>query len=235
MTGKLSVLVIDDEPQIQRLLKIGLAAEKFKVTEARTAESALSQFATENFDVVILDLGLPDRSGFSLLEEIRKHSTVPVIVLSVRNDEGGKVKALELGADDYITKPFGLPELVARIRVALRHRYQAKGAQPALTVGDVRIDLLNRRVMRGKEDVQLSRTEYEILRLLAENSGKILTHDFILRQVRGEENAGDAQYLRVYIRALRRKLGDGLGQKKIIRTEMGIGYRLIANERTDLA
>jgi two-component system KDP operon response regulator KdpE len=235
MTGKLSVLVIDDEPQIQRLLKIGLAAEKFKVTEARTAESALSQFATENFDVVILDLGLPDRSGFSLLEEIRKHSTVPVIVLSVRNDEGGKVKALELGADDYVTKPFGLPELVARIRVALRHRYQAKGAQPALTVGDVRIDLLNRRVMRGKEDVQLSRTEYEILRLLAENSGKILTHDFILRQVRGEENAGDAQYLRVYIRALRRKLGDGLGQKKIIRTEMGIGYRLIANERTDLA
>jgi two-component system KDP operon response regulator KdpE len=235
MTGKLSVLVIDDEPQIQRLLKIGLAAEKFKVTEARTAESALSQFATENFDVVILDLGLPDRSGFSLLEEIRKHSTVPVLVLSVRNDEGGKVKALELGADDYITKPFGLPELVARIRVALRHRYQAKGAQPALTVGDVRIDLLNRRVMRGKEDVQLSRTEYEILRLLAENSGKILTHDFILRQVRGEENAGDAQYLRVYIRALRRKLGDGLGQKKIIRTEMGIGYRLIANERTDLA
>jgi two-component system KDP operon response regulator KdpE len=233
MTGKLSVLVIDDEPQIQRLLKIGLAAEKFKVTEARTAESALSQFATENFDVVILDLGLPDRSGFSLLEEIRKHSTVPVIVLSVRNDEGGKVKALELGADDYITKPFGLPELVARIRVALRHRYQAKGAQPALTVGDVRIDLLNRRVMRGKEDVQLSRTEYEILRLLAENSGKILTHDFILRQVRGEENAGDAQYLRVYIRALRRKLGDSLGQKKIIRTEMGIGYRLIADERTE--
>lgn len=197
MAGKLSLLVIDDEPQIQRLLKIGLAAEKFKVTEARTAESALSQIAAANFDVVILDLGLPDRSGFSVLEEIRKHSKAPVIVLSVRNDEGVKVKALDLGADDYITKPFGIPELAARIRVALRHRYQAKGAQPVVSVGDVRIDLLNRRVMRGKEDVQLSRTEYEILRLLAEHAGKILTHDFILRQVRGDENAGDAQYLRV--------------------------------------
>jgi two-component system KDP operon response regulator KdpE len=235
MAGKLSLLVIDDEPQIQRLLKIGLAAEKFKVTEARTAESARSQIAAENFDVVILDLGLPDRSGFSVLEEIRKHSTAPIIVLSVRNDEGGKVKALDLGADDYITKPFGIPELAARIRVALRHRYQAKGAQPVLSVGDVRIDLLNRRVMRRGDDIQLSRTEYEILRLLAENSGKILTHDFILRHVRGEENAGDAQYLRVYIRALRQKLGDSLGQKKIIRTEMGIGYRLIADERTDVA
>jgi two-component system KDP operon response regulator KdpE len=234
MAGKLSLLVIDDEPQIQRLLKIGLAAEKFKVTEARTAESALSQIADANFDVVILDLGLPDRSGFSVLEEIRKHSTAPIIVLSVRNDEGGKVKALDLGADDYITKPFGIPELAARIRVALRHRYQAKGAQPVLSVGDVRIDLLNRRVMRRGDDIQLSRTEYEILRLLAENSGKILTHDFILRQVRGEENAGDAQYLRVYIRALRQKLGDSLGQKKIIRTEMGIGYRLIADDQTEV-
>jgi two-component system KDP operon response regulator KdpE len=234
MAGKLSLLVIDDEPQIQRLLKIGLAAEKFKVTEARTAESALSQIADANFDVVILDLGLPDRSGFSVLEEIRKHSKAPIIVLSVRNDEGGKVKALDLGADDYITKPFGIPELAARIRVALRHRYQAKGAQPVVSVGDVRIDLLNRRVMRGKEDVQLSRTEYEILRLLAEHAGKILTHDFILRQVRGDENAGDAQYLRVYIRALRQKLGDSLGQKKVIRTEMGIGYRLIADERTEV-
>lgn len=221
---------MDDEPQILRLLKIGLGAEKFKVSEARKAAAALNLLATEAFDVVILDLGLPDQSGFSVLEEIRKTSNVPVIVASVRNDEAGKVRALDLGADDYITKPFGLPELTARIRVALRHRFQAKGTQPALRFGEVEIDLLNRKVSRSGKDIQLSRTEYEILHLLAEHPGKILTHDFILRTVRGEGAAGDAQYLRVYIRALRLKLGDTFGKDRIIRTEMGIGYRLMAPE-----
>jgi two-component system, OmpR family, KDP operon response regulator KdpE len=207
-----------------------LGAEKFKVAEARTAATALNLLATEAFDVVVLDLGLPDQSGFSVLEEIRKTSNVPVIMLSVRNDETGKVKALDLGADDYITKPFGLPELTARIRVALRHRFQAKGTQPALRFGEVEIDLLNRKVSRSGKDIQLSRTEYEILHLLAEHPGKILTHDFILRTVRGESAAGDAQYLRVYIRALRLKLGDTFGKDRIIRTEMGIGYRLMVPE-----
>jgi two-component system KDP operon response regulator KdpE len=228
MSRKLSALVVDDEPQILRLLKIGLASEKFKVAEARTAAAALNLLTVEEVDVVILDLGLPDQSGFSVLEEIRKGSTVPVIVLSVRNDEAGKVKALDLGADDYITKPFGLPELAARIRVALRHRFQAKGAQPALRFGEIEIDLLNRTVSRGGKDVQLSRTEYDILRVLAEHAGKILTHDFILRAVRGENAVGGTQYLRVYIRALRLKLGEKYGQDQIIRTEMGIGYRLMA-------
>jgi two-component system KDP operon response regulator KdpE len=227
---KLSALIVDDEPQILRLLKIGLGAEKFKVTEARTAAAALRFIAAEAFDVVILDLGLPDQSGFAVLEEIRKISSVAVIVLSVRNDETGKVRALDLGADDYITKPFGLPELTARIRVALRHRFQAKGTEPALRFGEIEVDLLNRKVSRSGKDVQLSRTEYEILRLLAEHPGKILTHDFILRAVRGEGAAGDAQYLRVYIRALRLKLGDTFGKDRIIRTEMGIGYRLMAAE-----
>ncbi len=230
MSRKLSALIVDDEPQILRLLKIGLGAEKFKVTDARTVAAALNLLATEAFDVVVLDLGLPDQSGFSVLEEIRKTSNVPVIVLSVRNDETGKVKALDLGADDYITKPFGLPELTARIRVALRHRFQAKGTQPALRFGDVEIDLLNRKVSRSGKDIQLSRTEYEILHLLAEHPGKILTHDFILRTVRGDGAAGDAQYLRVYIRALRLKLGDTFGKDRIIRTEMGVGYRLMAPE-----
>jgi two-component system KDP operon response regulator KdpE len=231
MSRKLSALVVDDEPQILRLLKIGLGAEKFKVAEARTAAAARNLLAVETFDVVILDLGLPDESGFDILEEIRKSSSVPVIVLSVRNDEAGKVKALDLGADDYITKPFGLPELTARIRVALRHRFQAKGTQPSLRFGEIEIDLLNRQVSRNGKDIQLSRTEYEILHLLAEHSGKILTHDFILRAVRGEGAAGDPQYLRVYIRALRLKLGDTFGNDRIIRTEMGIGYRLMAPER----
>jgi two-component system KDP operon response regulator KdpE len=228
MSRKLSALVVDDEPQILRLLKIGLATEKFKVAEARTAAAALKFLAAEEVDVVILDLGLPDQSGFSVLEQIRKGSTVPVVVLSVRNDEAGKVRALDLGADDYITKPFGLPELAARIRVALRHRFQVKGTQPALCFGEIEIDLLNRTVCRGGKNIQLSRTEYGILQVLAEHAGKILTHDFIVRAVRGEGAAGDAQYLRVYIRALRLKLGDGFGQNRIIRTEMGIGYRLMA-------
>ena len=231
MSRKLSALVVDDEPQILRLLKIGLGAEKFKVAEARTAAAARNLLAVETFDVVILDLGLPDGSGFDILEDIRKNSSAPVIVLSVRNDEAGKVKALDLGADDYITKPFGLPELTARIRVALRHRFQAKGTQPSLRFGDIEIDLLKRQVSRNGKDIQLSRTEYEILHLLAEHSGKILTHDFILRAVRGEGAAGDPQYLRVYIRALRLKLGDAFGKDRIIRTEMGIGYRLMGPEQ----
>jgi two-component system KDP operon response regulator KdpE len=230
MTRKLSALVVDDEPQIQRLLKIGLAAEKFKTTEARTADAALAHLQTTPFDVVILDLGLPDSSGFTVLEEIRKSFTIPVIVLSVRNEESGKVRALDLGADDYITKPFGLPELAARIRVALRHRYQEKGTQPVLRFGHVSIDLLNRRVTRDGADVSLSRTEFEILRLMAEHPGKILTHDFILRAVRGEAGVGDPQYLRVYVRALRQKLGDTMSENRIIRTEMGIGYRLMPAE-----
>src|ERR1700722_13815590 len=230
MSRKLSALVVDDEPQILRLLKIGLTAEKFKVAEARTAAAALKFLAAEEVDVVILDIGLPDQSGFSVLEEIRKTSNVPVIVLSVRNDETGKVRALDLGADDYITKPFGLPELTARIRVALRHRFQAKGTQPALRFGEIEIDLLSRTVSRSGKGIRLSRTEYDILQVLAEHAGKILTHDFILRAVRGENTVGDTQYLRVYIRALRLKLGDTFGKDRIIRTEMGVGYRLMAPE-----
>jgi two-component system KDP operon response regulator KdpE len=229
MPPKLSLLVVDDEPQILRLLKLGLTEEKFKVAEARTAAAALDFLATEKVDVIILDLGLPDKSGFTVLEEIRKTLTVPVIVLSVRNDESGKVKALDLGADDYITKPFGLPELAARIRVALRHRFQAKGMAPLLRLGEVEIDLLNRKVLKGGSEVPLSRTEYDILRLLAEHPGKILTHDFILRAIKGENSVGNAQYLRVYVRALRLKLGDTDGPNKIIRTEMGIGYRLMTD------
>jgi two-component system KDP operon response regulator KdpE len=230
MSRKLSALIVDDEPQIQRLLKVGLSAEKIKVFEARTASAALELMATETFDVVILDLGLPDDSGFSVIEHIRKSSMVSIIVLSVRNDEGGKVRALDLGADDFVTKPFGLPELMARIRVTLRHRVQAKGAQPVLRVGDIEIDLVGRRVSRDREDIKLTRTEYAILHLLAEHPGKILTHDFILRQIRGEDGAGDPQYLRVYIRSLRQKLGDRVGENRVIRTEMGIGYRLMVSE-----
>jgi two-component system, OmpR family, KDP operon response regulator KdpE len=222
------VLIVDDEIQIQRLLKLGLGAGRFKVLSARTAAEALSQFAQEEIDVIVLDLGLPDRSGLEVLQEIRRTSSVPVIILSVRENESDKVRAFELGADDYVTKPFGMAELTARLRVALKHRLQTEGTQPALKLGDLEIDLVNRRVRRGGQDVNLTKTEYEILCLLAKYPGKVLTHDFILRNVRGTDNVGDPQYLRVYVRALRNKLGERAGENKIIRTEMGVGYRLVA-------
>ena len=224
------ILVVDDEPQIRRLLRTSLVPQKFEVVEASTAAAALRHLEADEFDLVILDLGLPDRSGIEVIEEVRKSSSVPIVVLSVRSDEAGKVKALELGADDYITKPFGMAELVTRIRVALRHRYQAQGTQPHLRAGDLDIDLVNRRVSRDSQEIKLSPTEYDILRLLAEHAGKILTHDFILRRVWGDDKADDVQYLRVYVRALRQKLGDKVGENEIIRTETGIGYRLVPNE-----
>jgi two-component system KDP operon response regulator KdpE len=224
------ILVVDDEPQIRRLLRTSLVPQKFDVAEASTAGAALKQLAGEEFDLVILDLGLPDRSGIEVIEDVRRTSPIPIIVLSVRDDEAGKVKALELGADDYITKPFGMAELVTRIRVALRHRYQAQGTQPVLHAGDLEIDLVNRRVSRAGEEIKLSPTEYDILRLLAEHADKVLTHDFILRRVWGNDKADDVQYLRVYVRALRQKLGDKIGGNEIIRTEMGIGYRLVPTE-----
>jgi two-component system KDP operon response regulator KdpE len=224
------ILVVDDEPQIRRLLRTSLLPQKFEIAEASTAAVALKQLAADTFDLIVLDLGLPDRSGIELIGDIRAMSQIPIIVLSVRNDEAGKVKALELGADDYITKPFGMAELVTRIRVALRHRYQAQGTLPVLRAGDLEIDLVNRRVSRGGSEIKLSPTEYDIVRLMAEHAGKILTHDYILRRVWGDDKADDIQYLRVYVRAIRKKLGDRIGENEIIRTEMGIGYRLVTNE-----
>jgi two-component system KDP operon response regulator KdpE len=230
-----TVLVVDDEVQIQRLLKLGLGAGQFRVVTARTAAEALAALAAEEPDVVLLDIGLPDRNGFEVLESVRRTSKVPVVVLSVRENERDKVRAFELGADDYITKPFGMAELTARLRVALKHRFQSEGTQPLLRLGDLEIDLVNRRVRRGDKEINLTKTEYEILCLLAKYPGRVLTHDFILRNVRGAENVGDPQYLRVYVRALRTKLGERAGENKIIRTEMGVGYRLVAPPSGEVA
>jgi len=222
-----TVLIVDDEVPIQRFLKLGLGAAMFKVLTARSATQALAIIADEEPDVILLDIGLPDRDGFDVLEELRRTSSVPVVVLSAREGERDKVRAFELGADDYITKPFGMAELTARLRVALKHRFQTEGTQPLLRLGDLVIDIVNRRVRRGDKDINLTKTEYEILCLLAKYAGRVLTHDFVLRNVRGAENAGDPQYLRVYVRALRNKLGDRGDGNKIIRTEMGVGYRLV--------
>jgi two-component system KDP operon response regulator KdpE len=229
--NQISILVVDDAPQIQRLLRTGLAAQRFHTVEAASAAAALTQLVRQDFDLMILDLGLPDRSGLELIEEIRRSSALPIIVLSVLDDEASTVKAFELGADDYVTKPFSMAELVARIRAALRHRFQAQGTPPVLYHRDLAIDLVNRRVTRAGQDVKLSPTEYDILSLLAEHAGKVLTHDLILSRIWGPDKVDDIQYLRVYIRALRQKLGDPAGQSEIIVTESGIGYRLIASDQ----
>jgi two-component system KDP operon response regulator KdpE len=230
--NQISILVVDDSPQIQRLLRTGLAAQRFHTVEAGTAAAALVQVARQECDLMILDLGLPDRSGLELIEEVRRSSTLPIIILSVLDDEASTVKAFELGADDYVTKPFSMAELVARIRAALRHRFQSQGTPPVLQHGDLSIDLVNRRVTRAGQDIKLSPTEYDILSLLAEHAGKVLTHDLILTRIWGPDKVDDIQYLRVYIRALRQKLGDTAGQSEIIRTESGIGYRLVVGDQT---
>jgi two-component system, OmpR family, KDP operon response regulator KdpE len=225
----LRILVVDGEPQICRLLKTVLGP-KHDVTVASTAATAIKRLASEQFDLVILELSLPDRNGLTVIEELRKISAMPVIVLSFSNDEESKVTALDLGADDYVTKPFGGAELAARVRVALRHRYQEQGTQPLLRFCDLEIDLVKRRVSRGGQDIKLSPTEYDILHLLAEHAGKILTHGYILRSVWGDDKASEVQYLRVYIRVLRRKLRNTTERNEIIRTEMGVGYRLAMSD-----
>jgi two-component system KDP operon response regulator KdpE len=221
-----TVLVVDDSPQIRRLLKTSLTASRYHVVEAENAASALACLKDREIDLVILDIGLPDRSGFSVLEEIRTTSHVPTIMLSVEEAEDEKVAALELGADDYVTKPFGMGELIARMKVALRHRLQVSGTTAVLHFGDIEIDLVNRRVQRSGEYVRLSPTEYNILRLLAEHAGKTLTHDYLIQRIWGNGKANSLQYLRVYVRSLRQKLGDVVGGEKLIHTESGVGYRL---------
>jgi two-component system KDP operon response regulator KdpE len=224
------ILVVDDEPQIRRMLDLSLSAQGYEVVEAEDAATALKIAGRGKTDLIILDLGLPDRNGLEVVAEVRKTSQVPVIILSVRNDEGGKVRAFDLGADDYVVKPFGMAELVARIRTALRHRLQEQGSPPVLACGDLSVDLMNRVVTKRGEEVKLSKTEFDVLRLLAEHAGKILTHQYILKQVWGPHSGEEVQYLRVYIRALRAKLEDRPDQPEYIRTETGIGYRLVCPE-----
>jgi len=222
------VLIADDEPPIRRFLRTSLAAQGFRIVEAADGRSALEAAAHEKPDLVILDLGLPDINGIEVLRALRAKSDVPVIVLSVRSDEQGKVAALDLGADDYVTKPFGMDELVARIRTAMRHRFQAQGTPPVFASGGVSVDLVRRVVKRGDEEVKLSPKEYELLRMLVLNAGKVLTHRQILNEVWGPAHVEDAQYLRVFVRNLRQKLESDPARPVLILTEPGVGYRLHA-------
>ena len=220
------VLIVDDEPAIRRFLKSSLLAEGFVVEQAETAASALLALRQVKPDVVILDLGLPDKDGLEVIREVRTQSAVPIIVLSVRNDEAGKVAALDHGADDYITKPFGVDELLARLRAALRHRLQAQGHGPVFQTGNLRIDFLQRSVKLRDQELRLSRREYDLLRFMAEHAGKVITHQQLLTAVWGEAHRNDVEYLRVYVRQLRQKLEDDPQQPLYLQTEPGVGYRL---------
>ncbi|MBN9556413.1 MAG: response regulator transcription factor [Alphaproteobacteria bacterium] len=225
MTAPLRVLVIDDEPAIRRFLRVSLAAQGYLVLEADSGESGYALLQRNTVDVVILDLGLPGVSGLDILKRLREGgSSVPVIVLSSRSDEGGKVTALDMGADDYVTKPFGMDELLARIRAAVRHRLQQEGERPIFKSGDLTVDLVHRVVTVGGAEVKLTPREYDLLRLLVMHAGKVLTHKFLLREVWGSET--DVQYLRIYIRTLRQKIEADPVQPALIQTEQGVGYRL---------
>jgi len=219
------LLVVDDEPAIRKLLNAGLSTQGYDVTAAATAAEAIARVAEARPDLVILDLGLPDMPGRDLLARWRAEGLdVPVVILSSRTDEAGIVEALEGGADDYVTKPFGMNELIARLRVALRHRLQQQGEKPLFKVGDLSVDLVRRIVRLKEKEVKLSPKEYDILRLMVQHAGRVLTHAFILQKVWG--SAYDVQYLRVYVRQLRQKLEDNPEQPRYIRTETGVGYRL---------
>ncbi len=226
------ILVIDDEPPIRKLLRMGLSSQGYAVLEAANGRAALDTMDHEKVDLVILDLGLPDMKGHELLRLIRgRDDAVPVVVLSSRGDEAGKVEAFDLGADDYVTKPFGMNELLARLRAALRHRLAVQGERPIFRVDDLAVDLVRRVVRRGDVDVKLSPKEYEVLRLMVLHAGKVLTHAHILREVWGDST--DSQYLRVYVRQLRQKLEPQPERPRYILTETGVGYRLRAPEDGD--
>jgi len=227
MTGASSpskILVVDDEPAIRRFLRTSLVAEGYDVIEAENENDALAELRNR-VDMVVLDLGLPDADGVDVLRKIRAcDATVPVIILSSRADETGKVAALDLGADDYVTKPFGIDELLARIRAAFRHRLQEQGEKPLFRSGDLAVDLVRRIVTVRDEEAKLTPREYDLLRLLIAHAGKVLTHRFILSALWGPE--ADVQYLRIYIRSLRQKIEAVPERPQHILTEQGVGYRL---------
>jgi two-component system KDP operon response regulator KdpE len=223
--GSIPLLVVDDEPPIRRLLRTSLAVQGYRILEAGTARDALDLVARESPEVMLLDLGLPDQDGLEVIRRLRATgSKVAIIVLSSRGDEPGKVEALDLGADDYVTKPFGMGELVARIRTALRHRVQRQGAEPLFTHGDLTVDLTRRRVTVRGAEVKLSNKEWDILRLLVLHAGQVLTHRTIMQEVWGPKV--DVQYLRIYVRQLRQKLEERPDQPRHILTDTGVGYRL---------
>lgn len=226
-------ILIEDERQIRRFVRTALEAEGWSVLEAETKRQGLTEAGTRKPDLVILDLGLPDGDGMEFLRDFRGWSKAPVIVLSARVDERDKIEALDAGADDYLTKPFGIGELLARVRTATRHRLEAGEAMETLfAFGDVTVDLSLRTVQKRGTQIHLTPTEYRLLTLLIANSGKVLTHRQILREVWGPSHAEDGHYVRVYMGHLRQKLEDEPAQPKHILTETAVGYRLVQTARS---
>jgi two-component system KDP operon response regulator KdpE len=222
----LKVLVVDDEPPIRKLLRLGLSTQGYEILDAPSGRVAL-ELVAQKPDLIILDLGLPDIDGLELLRQMRQaNEGVPIVVLSSRGEEAAKVAALDLGADDYVTKPFGMDELLARIRAALRHQLQVHGERPIFRVGDLSVDLVRRIVRVGDKEVKLSPKEYDLLRILVQHAGKVLTHRFLLKEL--WDDLTDAQYLRVYVRQLRQKIEENPERPHYVLTETGIGYRLRA-------
>jgi two-component system KDP operon response regulator KdpE len=222
------ILLIEDEPPMRRFLRTALGANDYRLVEAETAKEGLAQAAARNPDVILLDLGLPDRDGLEVTRELREWSATPIIVLSARGREEDKVKALDLGADDYLTKPFGVDELLARIRVALRHAALPPGAvpEPVFEAGGLRVDLAARRVWREDEEIHLTPTEYKLLTTLVRHAGKVLTHRQLLKEVWGANYVNQSHYVRVYLAQLRQKIEADPARPRLLLTEPGVGYRL---------
>lgn len=231
MTNSPRVLVIDDEPQILRAMRTILTAKQFDVVTASRGEEGLALAAANPPDVIVLDLSLPDMDGIEVCARLREWTQVPIIVLSVRDSERDKVAALDKGADDYLTKPFGIEELLARIRVALRHAVHQQGSKKTIIVaGTLSIDLANHIVTRGGEEVKLTATEFKLLAYLATNAGRVLTHQAILSHVWDPAEADHIEYLRVYVRQLRKKLEANPEQPEFLLTEPGVGYRFVTDD-----
>jgi two-component system KDP operon response regulator KdpE len=225
-----TVLVVEDDTSLRRALRTSLKARGFEVLEAPTAEEGLLLVADDRPDVVLLDLGLPDLDGIEALRRMRSFSDVPVVVLTARDRQHDKIEALDAGADDYVTKPFDVEELLARVRATLRRVPQAASAPAVVTVEGLEIDLVRKQVRRDGDVVHLTKTELALLEQLATQPGKLLTHEYLLRQVWGRGYGSESNYLRVYVGQLRRKLGDDAANPRLIVTEPGIGYRWIASD-----
>ena len=222
------ILVVDDEPQIRRALRTSLQAHGYDVETASNGGEAVLAVAEAAPDLVFLDLGLPDMDGTEVIRRVRAFSEVPVIVLSVRDQQADKVAALDVGADDYVTKPFGMEELLARLRATLRRSHPEEPTPPLMRFGDLEVDLARQLVSCAGESVHLTKTEYALLEAMVTNPGKLLTHQWLLRRVWGQGYGQEIHYLRVYVRALRTKLGDAAAAPELILTEPGVGYRWIA-------
>ncbi len=228
MTHEATILLIEDEPEIRRFLRTMLPAHGFRLYEASTGKEGVSEAQVRNPDLILLDLGLPDRDGRDVIRQVREWTATPIIVLSARDQETVKVAALDLGADDYVTKPFGVEELLARMRAALRHasRTAADGGESVFTLGDLKVDLGRRQVFRSGQEIHLTPIEYKLLTTLIRHAGKVLTHRQLLKEVWGPLHVEEGHYLRVYMRQLRNKLEKAPAHPRYLVTELGVGYRL---------